>query len=144
MGITHEDAAYIKSWLKTKTQQAVPLYLHPDPEAAQLRMRVELVERWHEQDTKQLATVTAQRDELARKAERALEAWDTTCLHAPSDQMMQERMETLRAAIESVKEKMSFNAPHEGPTARLYAQVGSTDGLVVAAPSAPTFEGDGK
>jgi len=44
-----------------------------------------------------------QRDELQRTAERAIEAWDTTVLHAPSDGMMQERMETLRAAIASVR-----------------------------------------
>ena len=52
----------------------------------------------------------AQRDELqsnvkrmAAAARRALEAWDTTCLHAPSDGMLQERMETLREAIARVK-----------------------------------------
>jgi len=36
---------------------------------------------------------------LTETARRALEAWDTTCLHAPSDGMLQERMEALRIAI---------------------------------------------
>jgi hypothetical protein len=36
---------------------------------------------------------------LTETARRALEAWDTTCLHAPSDGMLQERMEALRFEI---------------------------------------------
>ncbi len=49
-------------------------------------------------------TLERQRDELIRTAERAMEAWDTTVLHAPSDGMMQERMEYLREEIANAKE----------------------------------------
>jgi hypothetical protein len=46
--------------------------------------------------------ILALESNLLHDARRAVEAWDCTVLHKPSDGMMQERMEYLRAAVEKL------------------------------------------